>query len=222
MHSISILIPIYNGIEFLEQSLASVIAQTYKNWEVIIGINGHPPNSITETTAITIVNKYNPNSIYNIRVIYYDTKGKPLTLNKMIDDCNYHHVALLDVDDIWLPEKLELQVPYLNNYDVVGTHCIYIGDASHCPTIPFGDLSNFNFLNYNPIINSSAIIKKELANWKDDFFGCEDYNLWLDLSFQKKKFYNLDKILCLHRIYKESCFNNTNYNYVEELKNKYK
>jgi glycosyltransferase involved in cell wall biosynthesis len=222
MHYISILIPIYNGVEFLEQSLASVIAQTYKNWEVIIGINGHPHNSFTETTAINIVNKYNPNTTYNIKIIYYDTKGKPMTLNKMIDDCNYDYIALLDVDDIWLPEKLELQVPYLNNYDVVGTHCKYFGDVSYCPNIPFGDLSNFNFLIVNPIINSSSIIKKELAKWKDDFFGVEDYNLWLDLSFQKKKFYNLDKILCLHRIYKESFFNNTNNNYVEALKNKYK
>ena len=42
---ISILIPIYNGIEFVEESVSSVIQQTFKEWELIIGINGHPKNS---------------------------------------------------------------------------------------------------------------------------------------------------------------------------------
>ncbi len=51
---ISILIPIYNGIEFIEQSIGSVLTQTYKDWEIIIGINGHEPNSLT----YQIANKY--------------------------------------------------------------------------------------------------------------------------------------------------------------------
>ena len=42
---ISILIPIYNGIEFIHESVESVINQTYTDWELIIGINGHPQNS---------------------------------------------------------------------------------------------------------------------------------------------------------------------------------
>ncbi len=42
---ISILIPIYNGIEFIDDSVQSVLNQTYTNWELIIGINGHPENS---------------------------------------------------------------------------------------------------------------------------------------------------------------------------------
>ena len=42
---ISILMPIYNGIEFIEESVSSILQQTYANWELIIGINGHPENS---------------------------------------------------------------------------------------------------------------------------------------------------------------------------------
>ena len=42
---ISILIPIYNGIEFIEESVSSVLNQTYEQWELLIGINGHPENS---------------------------------------------------------------------------------------------------------------------------------------------------------------------------------
>ena len=43
---ITILIPIYNGIEYLEESIESVKKQTFKDWELIIGINGHPANSL--------------------------------------------------------------------------------------------------------------------------------------------------------------------------------
>ena len=42
---ISILMPIYNGIEFINDSVMSIIQQKYANWELIIGVNGHPPNS---------------------------------------------------------------------------------------------------------------------------------------------------------------------------------
>ena len=42
---ISILMPIYNGIEFIDESVSSVLRQTYGDWELLIGINGHPPNS---------------------------------------------------------------------------------------------------------------------------------------------------------------------------------
>jgi len=48
---ISILIPIYNGIEFIDDSVISIWQQTYKEWELLIGINGHPPGSDVYKTA---------------------------------------------------------------------------------------------------------------------------------------------------------------------------
>ena len=42
---ISILIPVYNGIEFINESVTSVLEQTFEDWELIIAINGHPQNS---------------------------------------------------------------------------------------------------------------------------------------------------------------------------------
>ena len=48
---ISILIPVYNGIEYLHESVYSVISQTHKKWEIIIGINGHEKNSEVEKKA---------------------------------------------------------------------------------------------------------------------------------------------------------------------------
>lgn len=218
--AITILIPIYNGIEFLDQSLSSVIRQTYKNWEVIIGINGHPPNSIVEKKAIDIVNEMNSHNNYQIRVIYYETKGKPATLNKMVMDAKNQYIAILDVDDIWIDYKLEKQLKYLDTYDVVGTGCRYFGDCDHFPNLPYGDLRHFNFFHFNPIINSSAVIRKECAFWNENEI-LDDYDLWLRLFKEKKKFFNVDDFLILHRIHKNSNFNGNNHLHVEELKNKW-
>ena len=84
---VSVLIPIYNGIEFLEESLTSVIQQHHTKWEVIIGINGHPKDSDVEKKANKIRNFFDKR--YNIKVMYYDVKGKSKVLNLMVNDCNY-------------------------------------------------------------------------------------------------------------------------------------
>jgi len=106
---ISILIPIYNGIEFIEESVTSVINQTNSNWELIIGINGHSENSDIYKKAKEYENKSD-----KIKVLdFFNIKGKSNTLNEMINFCSYDFIALLDVDDIWHPKKLEIQT--INN-----------------------------------------------------------------------------------------------------------
>ena len=83
---ISILIPIYNGIEFIEESVSSVLNQTYEQWELLIGVNGHPQDS----EVYKIAKKYETNAgqtLGKIRVFdFYNIKGKANTLNEMIHD----------------------------------------------------------------------------------------------------------------------------------------
>jgi glycosyltransferase involved in cell wall biosynthesis len=216
---ISILIPLYNGIEFLEQSLNSVINQTYNEWEVIIGINGHPFNSLIEQKANFIKENIAKND-NRIRIIYYNTNGKSATLNAMKKNIIYNYIALLDVDDIWHYNKLEKQIPYIENYHVVGTLCRYFGNQTHSPEIPVEDISLFNFLKVNPIINSSAIVHKSCFDI-DENSKLEDYELWLKLRYKDKKFYNVPEILCFHRIHDDSAFNNTNNDYLDGIKQKW-
>ena len=223
---ISILMPIYNGIEFIDDSVNSIKNQTYENWELLIGINGHSKNSEIYKKAL----EYEiPDKIKIFD--FYDIAGKSNTLNKLITKCNHDHIALIDVDDIWLPEKLKLQINYLNSYDVIGSKCIYFDnneekiqtdtDYTRIPQIPDGDLENFNFLKFNPIINSSAIIKKELCWWNNNII-IEDYDLWLRLKMLDKKFYNLSDILVKHRIHNNSFFNSKgNDKLVKKLIKKY-
>jgi teichuronic acid biosynthesis glycosyltransferase TuaG len=212
-HNISILLPIYNGIEFIEDCVKSVISQTYNKWELLIGVNGHKENSYIYKKAKEYEND-------KIKVFdFYNIKGKSNTLNELIKHSKYDYIALIDVDDIWLNDKLKIQNQYLNIYDVVSGNCVYFGSINNViPEIPQGDISNFNFKLVNPIINSSSIIKKELCFWNNNYDGIEDYELWLRLRAINKKFYNCKQILVKHRIHNNSAFNSKgNHTKVEEL-----
>ena len=216
---ISILMPIYNGVEFIRESIPSVLSQTVDSWELLIAINGHPQNSTVYQAVLNYISTLNDS---RIRLFdFHECKGKSATLNQMLPECAYNYVALLDVDDIWLPLKLEAQLPFCQkneNYDVIGTKCVYFGDTNNIvPNIPTGDITSFNFLKVNPVINSSALIKNKLAGW-DCSTMLEDYDLWLRLWKQKYRFYNCADVLVKHRIHRSSAFNaQGNHNHVADL-----
>lgn len=215
---ISILMPIYNGIEFIHESVPSIIHQTFKDWELIIGINGHEKDSEVYKRAKEWQVKDDRIRVYDLLEI----KGKSNALNEMIKLCKNDWISLLDVDDIWLPKKIELQLPYMADYDVIGTRCKYFGIGSGQPNIPVGNISSHNFLSGNPIINSSCLLKKELCKWDGKWDGVEDYDLWLKLWKQGKQFYNVNEIQVLHRIHYDSSFNiKGNSSKLSELKKKY-
>jgi teichuronic acid biosynthesis glycosyltransferase TuaG len=201
---ISILIPIYNGIEFIDESVSSVLRQTYGNWELLIGINGHPPNSKIYLIAKEYEKKSDKIKVFD----FHQIKGKSNTLNEMVKHCKYDYVALLDVDDNWHHDKLSVQSQLLNRFDVIGSNCVWFGDRNGVvPPIPVGDISNYNFALVNPIINSSSIIRKELCHWNNMFDGVEDYDLWIRLRKHNKKFFNFETVLVKHRIHNTSAFN---------------
>ena len=75
---INILMPLYNGIEFIDESVTSIKKQTFKEWELIIGINGHPPNS-------DVYKKAKEHENDKIKVIdLFEIKGKSNALNSML------------------------------------------------------------------------------------------------------------------------------------------
>jgi glycosyltransferase involved in cell wall biosynthesis len=207
---ISILMPIYNGIEFINESVESVMNQSYKEWELIIGINGHVKNS----NIYLIAKEFESD---NIKVLdLYNINGKSNALNEMISHTNYGYIALLDVDDIWNKNKLAIQSFYLNKYDVIGSRCIWFGEKPGIiPKIPVGNFSNFDFRIVNPIINSSVLIRKDLCWWSNS--RVEDYELWLKLKSKDKTFFNCAEILVMHRIHSTSFYNNNNHQYAVDL-----
>lgn len=214
MNQVSIIIPLYNGIEFLDECLTSIEGQTHKDWEVIIGVNGHTLDS-------DVYLKAKRKESNKIRVILYDTLGKPNTMNKMVKDANYDIICLLDVDDFWETNKLEEQLRFIDEYDVVGTHTIYIrnGRRSGQPRIPIGEVNDF--ISCNPMVNSSLMLRRQNCHWDDVVL--DDYDLVLRLASEGKRFYNVHKPLTLHRLHNKSFFNSKgNHNYVKETVDKWK
>jgi hypothetical protein len=127
----------------------------------------------------------------------------------MVKHAQYDYIAILDVDDIWMENKLDIQSIYIDmEYDVIGTRCVYFEKLEGTvPNIPVGDISDFDFRQVNPIINSSSIIKKHLCHWIEN--GIEDYDMWLRLRYKHNniRFYNCNDILVKHRIHVNSAFN---------------
>lgn len=219
---VTVIIPIYNGIEFLEECIQSLKKQTYEKFSILIGINGHEFNSCVFKRAMQYANEHILVKDYGkfIGVI----NRKSAVLNAMISDVKTDWVALLDVDDTWLPTKLEEQINVIvknnNRYDVIGTKCQYFGYSDNIPKIVTGDINKTQLLEKNQIINSSAMIRKNLCEWNTDEI-CEDYNLWLKLSVQKKKMFNINSVLVMHRLHSDSYFNTKNHKHIGSLINKY-
>lgn len=112
--TVSVVIPCYNGAAFLAETLRSVLGQTYAPLEVIVIDDGSTDNSAT------IAAGFGP----PVRVVRQENRGESAARNRGIALARGDWVALLDADDLWEPEKLELQVHALRDApgDVV---CVY-------------------------------------------------------------------------------------------------
>ena len=214
MPYISILIPLYNGVEFLEGCLQSVLQQTYNDWEVLIGINGWGSDGGEVAKTASELCKLDP----RIRILLQgDTiKGKVDSLNDMMNYAEGEWISLLDVDDLWLPTKLEEQMlakrGSAKNAAVIGTFCEYFGDMFGPPSMPLpgGFIPAGGLSDMNPIINSSALLHRSYCHWRytDLCNGeFEDYDLWMRIALSGGKMYNIPQVLCYHRIHTKSMFN---------------
>jgi teichuronic acid biosynthesis glycosyltransferase TuaG len=212
---ISILMPLYNGKEFLSESARSVIDQTYKDWELLIGINGLEQQECYE--IFSYIRSFNDDRIRSSR---YDFKSKTKTLNKLAECAKYDYICLLDVDDVWFPQKLERQLQFIDKYDVVGSDAEYIGDKDGTPGLFLGRLTIPMFIWQNPVVNSAAMLKKKDAWWDEDWEGLDDYYLWVHLLAAGKIFYNIPEILLNLRLHDTSYFNKNNMAMVGGLKEK--
>lgn len=211
---ISILLPIYNGQEYINDCISSILKQSFRNFELIVGINGH--NEEGYQYIVNIINKFEDS---RIKILSKDErKGKVKILNRMTAEAKYDIIALIDVDDIWYPHKLIKQLKYIDKYDVVGSDAAYFQDRLGTPGIFLGKISYNMFSFQNPIINSAAMIRKDCAKWNESWEGLDDYHNWVNLISFNKIFYNVPEILIGHRVHKDSCYNNIN----EALYNKLK
>ena len=103
---VSILTPVYNASLYLDDCVESVIAQTYQNWELLIIDDGSTDDSLQRAMKWAERDQ-------RIKVFHHPhnkNKGVSATRNLGIRHAKGKYIALLDSDDLWLPEKLEKQI----------------------------------------------------------------------------------------------------------------
>jgi len=108
---VSVVINCLNGARYLREAIDSVFSQTYDNWEIVFWDN----HSCDESGVIA--------KSYGDRVRYHrseSTTGLGLARNRALNACRGKYIAFLDVDDLWLPKKIETQVSLLESNPELG------------------------------------------------------------------------------------------------------
>ena len=104
---ISVIIPLYNKVDHIEDTLRSVLAQTYKDYEIVVVDDG----SIDGSTEL-VENL----GIDNLRLIRQNNAGVSAARNSGIEEARGEFVALLDADDLWKPDYLAVQFEMTQKY----------------------------------------------------------------------------------------------------------
>lgn len=111
---VSIIMPAYNAARTLKSSVESVINQTYNDWELIIIDDGS-----TDETGI-IGKEYEESDERIILLSLYQNCGLSIARNRGVDKSTGYFIAFLDSDDIWLPDKLKMQIVYHRSNPKIG------------------------------------------------------------------------------------------------------
>ena len=110
MPTVSVIIPVYNGADLITDAIDSVLSQTYEDYEIIVVDDG----SLDNIDEVVRAHKF------PVKFLKQANSGAATARNTGMRNANGDYIALLDVDDIWLPEKLEQQVMLLDADSSVG------------------------------------------------------------------------------------------------------
>ena len=195
---VSIVIPTYNRSQFLKKAVDSVLAQTFKGFELIIVDDGSAGNTYH------FISQYSDN---RIRYVKQENKGPGAARNRGIEESRHDLIAFLDNDDWWDKEKLDIQFREMqqnSGYLISHTQEIWYKN---------GKLLNqkkkhkkqhgYIFDKCLPLCAvsmSTAIVRKELFDriglFDEGMACCEDYDFWLRASINHK-FLLIDEPLTL-------------------------
>lgn len=107
---VSVIMPNYNGEKYLSQSIQSVIDQTYTNWELLF---------VDDCSTDKSLDKVSSFGDERIKVFKnQENQGAAISRNVAINEAKGKWIAFLDSDDIWMPNKLEMQLSYMHNNDI--------------------------------------------------------------------------------------------------------
>ncbi|AIQ54438.1 glycosyltransferase family 2 protein [Paenibacillus sp. FSL R7-0331] len=202
---VSIVMPAYNCGKFIEQSIFSVLNQSYTKWELIIIDDCSKDNTVSLIECMA----KNDDRI----LIYKNAKnsGVSATRNRGISVAKGEWIAFLDSDDIWNELKLEKQLAYAADYNAeflfTGSAFINEEGTPYSGIFQIPEKVNYKLLRKHNVVScSSVIIKKSLTeNMKmerDDLH--EDYAFWLKILKTGVNAYGLNDPLITYRISRNS------------------
>lgn len=200
---ISVIIPCWNQAEYLSEAIESVLAQTYKDIEVIVVDDGSPDN------AAEVAQRY------PVKLIQQVNKGLAAARNTGIMNSTGEYILPLDSDDTLLPTCIERLVEKAKetNADVIGPSIrafgYKTGDTILLKDPTFEDFKRGNCLAYCSMIKRDALLECGGYNTRmDQLGGYEDLSMWYDLMRRGKKIVTVQEPLVMYRTKEHSMWTN--------------
>lgn len=201
--AVSVVMAVYNGGDYLAESIESILNQNWKDFEFIIINDGS-----TDQTASVI--EYYSNIDSRIKIISRENRGLVASLNEGVAAAKANLIARMDADDISLPNRLSEQINYFrDNPSVVCLGSFYevIDEEGQLLTIldaPIDDetIQRLLIRGHTVICHPTAMYRKEAfdktGGYDKNFFLVEDLDLWLKLG-EVGKLANIPKPLVKYR-----------------------
>lgn len=179
---ISIVMPCHNGAGYLAAAIDSVIAQSHSNWELVIINDGSSDGSQA------IIDSYTARDPRIVSVVHPEAMGAGAARNSGLDKASARWVAFLDCDDLWKPQKLEIQLAEMirsgaalstTYYDVIDSSGTVTGMVE-----PFDRVFTFGrLLKCNDIGCSVAMIDRDAVGPVrfTDFRRAQDFVFWCSI-----------------------------------------
>jgi glycosyltransferase involved in cell wall biosynthesis len=182
---VSVILPTYNRAWILKEAIDSVLAQDFKDFELIVVDDGS-----TDDTG-QILDSYDQ----DLMVLHQSNRGVSAARNRGIDAAAGRLIAFLDSDDLWLPRKLTTQVNFFNSNPAAvinQTEEIWIRNGIRVnPRTRHHKFSGMIFEKSLALclVSPSAVMMKrslfeEVGLFDEDLPACEDYDLWLRISWR--------------------------------------
>lgn len=210
---VSVIITCYNYGRFLNESIESVLNQTYKNDEIeIIIVNDGSTDNTNEIAKL-----------YPVKIINQTNQGLPIARNIGISFSKGRYILPLDADDKLHPTYLEKTVPILENTSDIGvvyTHRCHFGliqTKKYAKSFDLEELKEKCFINY------CSLFRKEL--WSECggyntkmILGYEDWDFWLNIAKRNWRFELVDEVLFFYRKHGISLIDIAKSNHAELVK----
>ncbi len=196
---VSIITPSYNTASYIASTIESVLNQTYVNWEMII-VDDCSTDNTDDVVAMYLHDK---------RIKYLKNKknsGAAVARNYALREAKGKWIAFLDSDDIWLPQKLEIQISFMkkNNYAFSYTNYSQIDEYGNSNgkyvtgprKITRRKMFDYNWLGCLTVMYDATVIGLiQIADLRKN----NDYAMWLRVC-KKSDCYLLNKDLARYRI----------------------